>query len=233
MVGRRASLWQAALAVARKDLRIEVRTRYALNSMLLFAATTALLVSFRLGPLGLSRDSRATATLAVLLWVAIFFAALNGLARAFVREEETRTVALLRLTTPPLAVYFGKLLVNLGLLALLEAITTLLFIGLMNIQVAYPGLLLAVLGVGGVGLAGATTIIAALVARADGKSALFTVLAFPLLLPLLVIAVETTELALATSGGWADAWPGLRLLVAYACVQFAASLVLFELVWES
>ena len=91
------ALWSAAWAVARKDVRIELRTRYALNSMLLFAVTTAVMVSFRLGPLGVSRDSRAVSTLAVLLWVAIFFAAMNGLSRTFVREEETRTVALRRL----------------------------------------------------------------------------------------------------------------------------------------
>ncbi len=226
------ALWSAAWAVARKDVRIELRTRYALNSMLLFAVTTAVMVSFRLGPLGVSRDSRAVSTLAVLLWVAIFFAAMNGLSRTFVREEETRTVALLRLSTPPLAVYLGKLLVNLGLLALLETLVTLLFVGLMNVRIAQPGLFALTLGLGGFGLAGATTIIAALVAKADGRNALFTILAFPLLLPLLIIVVEVTEVALAGSD-WANALGGLRVLAAYALAQTVASLLLFELTWES
>ncbi len=226
------ALWSAAWAVARKDVRIELRTRYALNSMLLFAVTTAVMVSFRLGPLGVSRDSRAVSTLAVLLWVAIFFAAMNGLSRTFVREEETRTVALLRLSTPPLAVYLGKLLVNLGLLALLETLVTLLFVVLMNVRIAQPGLFALILGLGGFGLAGATTIIAALVAKADGRNALFTILAFPLLLPLLIIAVEVTEVALAGSS-WSNALGGLRVLAAYALAQTVASLLLFELTWES
>lgn len=228
----RSALWPATWAVARKDIRIELRTRYALNAMLLFAVTTAVMVSFRLGPLGVSRDQRAVSTLAVLLWVAIFFAAMNGLSRTFVREEETRTVALLRLSTPPLAVYLGKLLVNLGLLALLETLVTLLFVGLMNVRIVQPGLFAATLALGGFGLAGATTIIAALVAKADGRSALFAVLAFPLLLPLLIIAVETTEIAMA-GRGWADAAGGLRVLAAYALAQTVASLLLFERVWEA
>jgi heme exporter protein B len=225
-------LWTAVWAVAKKDVRIELRTRYALNAMLLFAVTTAVMVSFRLGPLGVSRDSRAVSTVAVLLWVAIFFAAMNGLSRTFVREEETRTVALLRLSTPPLAVYLGKLLVNLGLLALLETLVTLLFVGLMNVRIGQPGLFALTLALGGLGLAGATTIIAALVAKADGRNALFTILAFPLLLPLLVIAVEVTEIAVA-GGGWPSALGGLRVLAAYALAQTVASLLLFELTWES
>ncbi len=224
--------FRAALAVARKDWQIELRTRYALNAMLLFAVVTAVLVSFRLGPLGLSRDRQAATTLAVLLWVAIFFAALNGLSRTFVREEEMRTAALLRLTTPPLAVYLGKLLINLLLLVALELLVTLLFVALMNARIAQPGLFALTLSLGGLGLAVATTIIAALVAKADGKSALFTVLAFPLLLPLLIVAVETTEVALAGSG-WAQAAPGLRLLAAYTLAELAASLLLFERTWES
>ena len=223
-----ASVW----AVAKKDVQIELRTRYALNSMLLFAVTTAVMVSFRLGPLGVSRDARAVSTLAVLLWVAIFFAAMNGLSRTFVREEETRTVTLLRLSTPPLAVYLGKLLVNLGLLALLETLVTLLFVSLMNVRIAQPGLFALTLALGGFGLAGATTIIAALVAKADGRSALFAVLAFPLLLPLLIIAVETTEIALA-GGGWPNAAAGLQVLAAYTLAQTVASLLLFERVWEA
>lgn len=226
------ALWTAAWAVARKDVRIELRTRYALNAMVLFAVTTAVMVSFRLGPLGVSRDARAVSTLAVLLWVAIFFAAMNGLSRTFVREEETRTVALLRLSTPPLAVYLGKLLVNLGLLALLETLVTLLFVALMNVRIAQPGLFALTLSVGGFGLAGATTIIAAVVAKADGRNALFTILAFPLLLPLLIIAIEVTEIALAGTG-WSNALGGLRVLAAYALAQTVASLLLFELTWES
>ncbi|HYF64592.1 MAG TPA: heme exporter protein CcmB [Herpetosiphonaceae bacterium] len=233
MKGRaRSQLWPATWAVARKDIRIELRTRYAINAMLLFAVTTAVMVSFRLGPLGVSRDDRAISTLAVLLWVAIFFAAMNGLSRTFVREEETRTVALLRLSTPPLAVYLGKLLVNLGLLALLETLVTLLFVGLMNVTIVQPGLFAATLALGGAGLAGATTIIAALVAKADGRSALFAVLAFPLLLPLLIIAVETTEIAM-SGAGWANAAGGLRVLFAYGLAQTVASLLLFERVWEA
>ena len=55
------------------------------------------------------------------------------------------------------------------------------------------GLLLGVLVLGGVGLAGAATFVAALIAQAaSGKSALFFIVAFPVLMPVLLIAVQAT-----------------------------------------
>lgn len=226
------SWWAAVWAIARKDILIEIRTRYALNAMLLFAISTAVIVSFRLGPLGVSRDGRAVATIATLLWIALFFAAMNGLARTFVREEEMRTASLLRLAVPANAIYCGKLIVNIGLVLLLEAIVALLFVALMNVRISQIAMFSVILLIGGLGLAGATTIIAALVAKADGKSALFVVLAFPLLLPLLIVAVQATEIAL-SGGGWRNASTSLQLLSAYALAQNIAGIMLFERVWES
>ncbi|GIV96166.1 MAG: cytochrome C biogenesis protein CcmB [Herpetosiphonaceae bacterium] len=225
------SLWRSTWAILRKDLRAELRGRVAINTLLLFAITTVVLVSFRLGPLGISRDQRAVTSIAVLLWIAIFFAAMSGLSRSFVAEEEAGTAPLLRLAASPAAVFAGKLLYNLLLVAVLEALVVLLFAALMNLRVGNPGLFAASLAAGGVGLGVATTIIAALVARASVRGALFTVLAFPLLLPLLVVAVGATELALA-GAGWSKAWPELRLLAAYVLALLAASLLLFEQVWE-
>jgi heme exporter protein B len=216
------SLWRASWAVARKDLLAELRGRVAINALGLFAVTTVVLVSFRLGPLGVSRDPRAISTLAVLLWIAIFFAAMTGMARAFVVEEEAGTASLLRMGAPPTAVLLGKLLFNLLLLGALEALVTLLFSMFMNMRVANPLQLGAVLVAGGLGLGVATTIIAALVARTHARGALFTVLAFPLLLPLLIVAVGATERALE-----------LRLLCAYTVALLAASLLLFEQIWEA
>src|SRR5262245_53258477 len=117
----------AALAVFIKDLRSELRSRYAINALLLFAVSTAVAVSLGVGFLGLRRDDEALLIQSSLLWIALLFAALNGLARVFVQEEETRTALALRLSAPAAAVYIGKLLFNLALLALLDIVTSVLF----------------------------------------------------------------------------------------------------------
>jgi len=223
-----SELWAwfvAAWAVCAKDLRSEFRTRYALSAIGLFAITTLTVISFALGPFGLEQD-----LLAALLWVVLFFAAMAGLSRVFVHEEESKTAPALRLAAPASAVYLGKYLFNLVLLLLLEVLIVPLFIVMMGLQVGNFGLFALVLLLGNLGLAGATTIIAAMVSQASARGALFTVLSFPLLLPLLISTIEGTRLTLAQAE-LASPWPSFQVLLAYAVAMVTVSLMLFPAIW--
>jgi len=222
----------AAWAVFVKDLRSELRTRYALNAMVLFAACTAVMVSVGTTFIGIRRTEEALLIQSSLLWVALLFAAITGLARGFVHEEEARTLAALRMAAPGLAVYLGKFLFNLALLFLLGAVTSLLFIIFVRITVGSPLAFALLLAAGGVCLSAATTILAAIIARASFKNALFAVLAFPLLVPPLIIAIQGTATALDNAGLAAAAGP-IQFLIAYAVATFTASLMLFPFVWEA
>lgn len=225
-------LLKASLAMFLKDLRSELRTRYALNALLLFAAGTAVAVSIGIGPLGIRHEAEWVLVQATLLWVALLFAALSGLSHSFVREEETRTSLALRLVAPPLAVYLGKLLFNIVLLAALDTVTSLLFIVFVRLQIGNVGLFVALLAAGSLGLATATTILAAIIARASFKGALFAVLAFPLLMPILIVAIQGTASALA-GASWGEGLGALQSCIGYAIATFVASLMLFRFVWEA
>jgi heme exporter protein B len=225
-------LLAAAWAIFVKDLRSELRTRYALNALVLFAASAAVAVSLGVGFIGLRRTDEYLLIQSALLWIALLFAALNGLSRGFVYEEETRTMAALRLSAPPISVYLGKFLFNLALLLLLDTVTSILFIILVRVEVGSPLAFVLVLAAGGLCLAAATTILAAIIAKASFKSALFAVLAFPLLVPPLIVAIQGTALTL-DSAGMVLAMPAIRTLLAYAVAMFVASLMLFRFVWEA
>lgn len=226
------SLLLAAWAVFLKDLRSELRSRYAINALLLFAVSTAVAVSLGVGFIGLRREGDWINIQASLLWIALLFAALNGLARSFVQEEETRTGLALRLAAPSHAIYLGKLGFNLALLAILDLVTCLFFMMFIRLQVANPSLFIAILVIGSLALACTTTILAAIIAKASLKSALFAVLSFPLLVPLLVIAIQGTALAI-EGASWNDGFSYIQALVGFAVAMFVASLVLFPYVWES
>lgn len=225
-------LARAVWAVFLKDLRSELRTHYALNAVLLFAVSTVVAISLGMGPIAPARNADLRMIQSALLWVAILFAAFTGLARSFVQEEDARTAAALRLAAPPMAVYLGKLLFNLSLLAVLTTLTALLSIGMLRMRVGNPGLLAALLAVGSIGLVSATTLIAAIISRASVKGALFAVLAFPLLVPLLVVAIRGTELALAGLG-WDRGILPLQVMLGYTIALLTASLFLFSSVWET
>ena len=213
----------------RKDLQVELRTRYALGAVLLFAVTTLIAVSAALSSATVKSEVKAA-----LLWIVLLFAALSGLARVFVREEEAGTAPLLRLYAPAAAVYAGKWLFNIALVFSVESVSVPLFLVVLPPSVVNFGLLLGVLLLGGIGLSGAATFVAALISQASsGKSALFFVVAFPILLPLLLIAVQGTI-------GAFDGLPShaaksridLEMLAVYSLVMTTASFLLFEYVWN-
>ncbi|MEM7050474.1 MAG: heme exporter protein CcmB [Acidobacteriota bacterium] len=186
------SSWlREAAAVFVKDWRSEFRSRIALNTLGLFALSTLVLVSFSLGPLGAS--PLGAVVLPAVLWIILLFAATAGLPRLFVAEEETHTATALRLAATPSALFCGKLFYGCALILALEIITTPLFLAMMQLPVQSPLKLIAALAAGGIGLAAASTLIAAMVAQARGRGTLFAVLLFPVLIPLLVIVVALTR----------------------------------------
>ena len=212
-------------AVCRKELRSELRTRYALNAVLLFAVTSVVMIGFATSIAGTQPRTQAA-----LFWVIVFFSAMSALSQVFVKEEEAGTSLALKLAARPDAVYFGKLLFNLLLLALLTAVVTPLFIMLVGMEVHDWTTFAAVLILGVFGLAGATTTVAAIVAQASSRGALFAVLSFPILLPLLIAAIGGTMAALDPVGA-ASAAGELKLMGAYAVAMLTGSWLLFEFVW--
>jgi len=215
-----------AFAVYAKDLRLELRTRYALNAILMFGITTLAVVSFSLGQSGLSPK-----LLSALFWVIMFFAAMSGLAQVFIREEESGTALALKLTADPDSIYIGKLLFNLTLLSVMTVIVTPLFFVFTDAPTANLLRFVTVLILGVIGLCGATTLVASIIAKASVKGALFSVLSFPILMPLLISLVSATEKVfegLAVGEVSAE----LQFLIAYAVVMVTASIMLFKFVWQ-
>lgn len=226
-MSRAASSWVAeALAVFTKEWRCELRTRYALNTVLLFALTTLVVVSISLGPLGAGGAARET-VLPTLLWLILLFSASAGLPRVFGGEEERHTALALRLVATPSALFVGKLAYALTLFGLIAGLTAPLFVAVMQLGVAQPLALIAALAAGGYGLAAACTLVASIVGQARGQSTLFAVLAFPVLLPLLLLAIEATRAAIV--GAPASSMTHLLL---YDAAVTVVSLMLFPAIWN-
>lgn len=218
-----------ATAIWLRDLRGEFRTRYAVNAILMFAVTTLIAVSFSIGSFRIG-EAEQPFLYAVLLWIILVFSALSGLSRSFVKEEEAGTMDVLKLSARPQAVFLGKLFFNLTLLGALELIVVPSFILMMNYKIESPGLFAAMIISGGFGLSAGTTIVAAMIAQASARGALFSVLSFPLLLPLMITAIKGCErAAVGTNPG---GWPEVRIAVAYTVIMITMSLFLFPLIWE-
>jgi len=226
-MGKRSSGFLGAVAaIVAKDIRSEFRTRYAINALVMFSLVTLMVVSIAIGQYNLNADIAAA-----FLWVIIFFAAVSGLGQSFIKEEETGTIFALRLYARPTAVFNSKFIFNTMLLLFLELIFVPLFFILLAVECGNLSLFILVLLLGSVGLTGATTIIAAIIAKASVKGALFAVLSFPILLPLLVAAIGATRTAF-SGGVIMDAVSDLKLLISYPIIMITASIFLFEFIWN-
>lgn len=216
-----------ALAIFSKDLASELRTRYAINALIMFVVVTLAVIMFALVGETLSPGASVG-----MLWVVMFFAAMSGLSRGFVAEEERGTTMTLQLLASPSAVYLGKLVFNFVLVVALNIFIVLLFLLTMEqFTVAQPDLFWTVMLLGSMSMASATSIIAAIIAKANTKGTLFPVLSFPVLLPLLMSGINATRIAVEDKV-WDNAWADLQLLLSYLVVVTTVSFLLFHFVWK-
>jgi len=209
-----------------KEIKSELRTRYALNAVLMFAIVTLSAVSITMGQYAL--DSKL---LASLFWVVLFFSSMSGLAHVFVKEEEKRTSDLLKLVAKPSTVFLGKFFFNLVFFFLLEVVIIPLFILLLGLEIQNLSFFFSVVILSSLGLVSATTIIGAIVSKARVKGALFAVLSFPILLPLLITAIDGTYLSIQKAGIPYN-MDNLKFLLSYFVVMLVLSLLLFQFVWK-
>ena len=214
---------RAVWAILRKECRTEWRTRYGLDAALLFAVTTLVTVSFAAGRIADRPD-----VLGALLWIVLLFAALASLAHTFVREADAHTLTFLRLVASPVAIAAGKLAFNLVFLLVLEAVTVPMFFLLTNAPAPRWDAFLGLLALGSVALASVSTLVGAIVAQTRGRGALFAAVSLPLLLPVMAAGVSGTK------GQWQNipVTAELRLLAGFTAAVLAASVLLYDHVWN-
>lgn len=218
---------QRWIAVFRKDLQSEVRTRYGITTLALFVVTVVSLLAYSTAEEPLGRP-----IVAGVIWILMFFTAMSGLGRSFMSEEERGTSLYLRLSAPTSSVYWGKLAGNV-LFSILSnlALILLLLILMPLVQVGSLLLLLAIVVLGSFGLASVVTITSAIVAKAGTRNALLPVLSFPLLLPLVMPGIQATLIALAGLT-LADAWGDVAFMIAHTGIVTVVSWLVFGVLWE-
>ncbi|NCQ17137.1 MAG: ABC transporter permease [Ignavibacteria bacterium CG_4_8_14_3_um_filter_37_9] len=217
----------SAYALFKKDLASELRTRYAINSLVMFIVVTISVILFSIG-----NEKISDFLSGGLFWVVIFFSAMSGLSRAFVSEEERGTTLTLQLIASPTTIFSGKLLFNLILVFAMNIVVALLYSALFDAFVIKNlSLFLYAFILGNVGIAIASTLIASIIAKASSKGTLYPVLSFPILLPLMLTLIDLTKQAMDTTT-FSSSYVELAILGCYDVVMIAASFMLFDFIWK-
>lgn len=185
---------RVAWAVLRKDLTVEMRSREIAYTTVFFAASCVLVFAF-----AFVREGRAMEDAAAgILWIAIAFAGTLGLGRTFERERHSETLrALMLAPSDRPAVYVGKLLGMLALLAVVEAVLVPMVALFFHAPVlASPLWLAAILAAGTLGFASVGTLFAAMLVRARSRDVLLPVLLYPITIPVIIAGVRGTAAVL-------------------------------------
>jgi len=165
-------------ALARKDLLLELRARDTVPAMLLFVVSALVVFHFVL-PAG-SSELAATG----LLWVALVFTALLGLARAFAAEREEGVIdGLVLAPSDRSAIWLGKALAILAFLALAEVIALPAFALFFR---HVDGALIGGVALADLGIAAVGTLLAAMAAASRTRELLLPLLFLPLAIPIVV-----------------------------------------------
>lgn len=212
-----------AWTIAVKDLKIEVRGRYALVSVLPFAATMLLAFGFALGP----GRTLLVQTAPGLLWLAALFAAVELFHRSYQAEADGGALeGLLLAPVDKGAIYLGKAMAAAVQLLVLFLATTALVVVLFGLPLGpRPALLGLTVLLGTVGLAALGSLLGLLSVAARSRQAALPLLVLPLVSPVLIAAIRATALLSSGSTDQVGGW--LALLVAFDAAFVATGFLVF------
>jgi len=222
---RRPSLLAVTRSTLAKDLRMEWRSKDAINSMLFFALLVVVIFSFSFDPT--AEESRRIA--GGLIWVSFLFAAVVALNQTWARELRNQVLDGYRVSPAPAnAMFLAKALGNFLFVAVLECLMTPLFIVFYNLRSIGPIWQLAlVAALATWALVVNGTFFAAISIRTRSREIMLPLILFPISIPALIAMVDATT-AILTGTETPKFW--MELLAVYDIVFTTVCLSLFETV---
>jgi heme exporter protein B len=211
-----------ALLVAGKDLRIERRSRVALQQILPFGGIVIVMFAFALDADRTSLPAAAPG----LFWAAVLLATLLAIGRSFSVEESNGARDGLRLSgLDGGSIFVGKAVAIAVELFLLEAVLGVAVVVLYGVAVHGAIVLLCAAVAATIGLAATGTVYGVLATGLRARDTLVPLLVLPAVTPVMLGA--TRAFAAALEGSTSEAWQWVQLLAAFSLLAIAAGAMAF------
>ncbi len=215
--------WRQSLAIARKDILAELRSKETVVSVLVFALMVVIIFNFAFG------TSPETVALVApgILWVTFSFAGVLSLNRAFVAEKEEGCLeGLMACPMPREVIYLGKMLASLLFMLAVEVVVLPAFVLLFNTAAVSPPLMLVTL-LATLGFAAVGTLFAALAVNTRAREIVLPILFLPVVVPLVIAAVKASALAL-SGAAWSDMASWLQIILAFDAIFLVVPFFVFS-----
>ena len=206
-----------------KDLRLEWRSKDAINGMLFFSLLVVVLFSFAFDPtMAVSRQIAGG-----ILWVALLFASTTALNQTWTRELRHQVLDAQRMApSPASALFLAKVLANFLFVTMIQVVLGPLFIIFYNLHALGQGWWMAlVMPLGTLALVVNGTFFAALSLRTRNREMLLPLILFPVSIPALLAMVQSTSAILT---GESDPGLWINMLAGYDIIFMTLCLLMFE-----
>jgi heme exporter protein B len=207
----------------RKDIRLELRSSYAISGILLYVFSTIFIVY--------TAFQRVQPDVwNALFWIIVLFASISAVVKSFVQESSRQELYYYSLVNP-IAILLSKILYNILLLSLLSLLTWLAFSFVAGNPVKETGQFFLILFLGAVGFSITLTFVSAIAAKADSSATLMAILGFPLIIPVLLTLIKLSANALRLlrdTGIDKD----IMILLSIDLMLLGVALVLFPYLWR-
>lgn len=211
-----------------KDLRLEWRSRDAINSMLFFALLVVVIFSLAFDP----TRSFARQIASPVLAVAILFAAVSALNQTWARELRHNVLEAHRMSPAPAgSLFLGKVVANFLFVSVVEMVLAPLFVIFYNLHpLGQAWLLLLTVPLGTWAILVNGTFFAALSIRARNRELLLPLILFPIFLPALMAMVQAIA---SIFSGDSDPSLWIKVLAGYDVIFTLLSVMLFETILQA
>ncbi len=214
---------KAILTLIRKEFKLEWRQKYALGGILLYVASTILLMYL------------AIMTVTPILWITLFwivllFASINALAKSFIQEPESRHLYYYQLASP-VQILIAKLVYNTLLLLSMALAGAAIFYLLFGFPLQSTGLFVVTFFLAVLSFSSMFTVLSAITARAGGNSIIMPILSFPVIVPLFIMIIDLSRSAL-SGFPLTDKFYDIGIVLAINTIILALSILLFPYLWK-
>lgn len=211
-------------AIVKKDFDIEIRQKYAVGGVILFAVTSAYFIYKTFTELVRMEWN-------ILLWFIVLYAGLNAIVKSFLQERQ-ETYLYYYTLFDPLDVILGKLIYNILFMLFLSGIVIGVFTILLGNPIVEHGLFYQGLFLGVIGISAVFTFVSSVSGAGGANSTMMSILALPLVLPnvLLMQKVTSVSMRLIQDSSVSN---DLFMMFGIDLLMIGMMLLIFPSVWRS
>jgi heme exporter protein B len=213
-------------ALVSKDIRFEFRQRSAVNGIVLYVVAVIFICYLSFMRVGIV-DAQ---TWNALYWIILMFASMNAASKTFVMENTNRQYYYYTLASPR-AIILSKIIYNTVFVFILSLLSFFLYVLFMGNKAENEWMFLVGTVLGSIGISVVLTFVSAISSRTNNNFTLMAVLGFPLMLPVLLVLMHISEMAV-SGQGWMVSWPYFLLVILIDAIVLVLALILFPYLWH-